>query len=93
MSCHFVSSLFIYALLVCLDFSEEGKFDVGLAEVCRGAADGQTWRPREELEPDRVPCANVLMLDRDNATLSRGDVEGLVCFRVFWSSLFFFFID
>lgn len=87
MSCHFVSSLFIYALLVCLDFSEEGKFDVGLAEVCRGAADGQTWRPRGELEPDRVPCANVLMLDRDNATLSRGMLKdsyvsgfsGLLC--------------
>lgn len=29
-SCHFVSSFFISALLACLDFSEEGKFDVGL---------------------------------------------------------------
>lgn len=95
MSCHFVSSLFISALLVCLDFSEEGKFDVGLAEVCRRAADRQTWRLVGELEPDRVPCTNVLMLDRDNATLSRGmskdsyvsGFSGLLCF------CFGFFID
>lgn len=88
MSCDFVSSLFISALLVCLDFSDEGKFDGGLVEVCRGAADRQTWRPMGELDPDRVSCANVLMLDRDNATLSRGmsknsyvsGFSGLLCF-------------
>lgn len=42
-------------------FSKEGKVDVGLAEVYRGAEDRQTWRPMGELEPDRVPCANALM--------------------------------
>lgn len=38
--------------------------------MCRGAADKQVWKLMGELEPDRVPCANVFMLDRDNATIS-----------------------